>query len=256
MITIKTPEEIEILKEGGKILASVLNNVSEKVKTGVSAKELDDLAFKLIKKAGGEPAFLDYRPWGSKKNYPASLCVSVNSEIVHGVPSEDKILKDGDIVSLDLGLEYKKLFTDMAVTVGVGDVSSEAQKILDTTKKSLEVGIAEIKEGNTFGDYGFAVQNFAEKNGFNVVKPLVGHGVGYAVHEDPDIPNWGKKGRGPKFKEGMVLALEPMLCEGSGDVELDDDEWTYKTKDGLLSAHFEHTIVVEKGGCRVLTRHL
>ncbi len=253
MITIKTPEEIQILKEGGKILASVLNRVSEKVIPGVSTKELDDFAFDLIKKTGGEPSFLDYRPWGHKQGYPASLCVSINDEVVHGVPSADIILKEGDIISLDLGLEYKKLFTDTAVTLGVGKISDKAQKLIDVCKKSLELGIAELKEGARIGDYGFAVKEYVTKNGFDVVEILVGHGVGYAVHEDPEIPNWGEKGNGEELKAGMVLALEPMVCEEVGDVEKADDGWAWKTKNGLLSTHFEHTVVIEKDGATILT---
>jgi len=254
MIEPKTSREIEILAEGGKILASILNEVTGKVEPELPTKELDDLAFSLIKKAGGKPAFLGYKGRVGTYPYPASLCVSVNDEVVHGIPSREKILKEGDIVGLDIGMECKGLFTDMAVTVGVGNISDKAKKLIDATKKSLEIGMAEIREGAKLGDYGFAVQSFAEKNGFGVVRILVGHGVGYAAHEDPDIPNWGKKGKGMEFKEGMVLALEPMLCQGGYEVVLGDDEWTWKTKDGLLSAHFEHTISVEKNGCRVLTK--
>lgn len=254
MAKIKTLQEIEILAEGGKILASVLNETASKVGAGVSTKELDILAFNLIKKAGGKPAFLGYKGRFEGNPYPASLCVSINDEVVHGIPSEKRILEKGDIVGLDLGMEYKGLFTDMAVTVGVGEISEKVKKLVDTTRKSLEIGIAEIKEGSRIGDYGFAVQSFAEKAGFGVVRTLVGHGVGYSAHEDPDVPNWGKKGKGLEMKEGMVLALEPMLCEGGYEVNLDKDGWTWRTKDGLLSAHFEHTIVVEEEGCRVLTK--
>jgi len=254
MISIKSPEEIKVLKEGGRILASVLNEVVFRVKPGVSAKELDDLAYKLIKKSGGEPSFLNYSPPGDTKKYPASLCVSINDEIVHGLPAADKILREGDIVSLDLGLEYKKFFTDMSVTVGVGKISEEAKRLIDATREALERGMREMKAGGRLGDYGFAVKDFAQSAGFSVVKELVGHGVGYIPHEDPDIPNYGKKGEGLKLKEGMVLALEPMLCEGREDVMLGKDGWVWKTKDGLLSAHFEHTIVVEKDGCIVLTK--
>jgi len=254
MFSIKTPAEIKILKEGGKILASILNEVVFRVKPGVSAKELDNLAYELVTKAGGRPSFLNYSPPGDTKKYPASLCVSINDEIVHGLPTADKILKDGDIVSLDLGLEYKKFFTDMAVTVGVGKISKEAERLIDATREALERGTGEMKAGGRLGDYGFVVKDFAQSAGFSVVKELVGHGVGYSPHEDPDIPNYGKKGKGLELKKGMVLALEPMLCEGREDVMLGKDGWVWKTKDGLLSAHFEYTIVVEKGGCKVLTK--
>lgn len=254
MIKLKTPKEIEMLAEGGKILASILREVSDRVEPGVPAKELDNLAFNLIKKVGGKPAFLGYKGRVGTCPYPASLCVSVNDEVVHGIPTDKKILKEGDIAGLDLGMEYKGFFTDMAVTVGVGKISGKAQNLIDITRKGLDIGIARIKEGVKIGDYGFVVNSFAEKNGFSTVRILVGHGVGYAAHEDPDIPNWGEKGKGTTLKEGMVLAFEPMFCEGSYEVKLDEDKWTWKTEDGLLSAHFEHTIAVEKGGCRVLTK--
>lgn len=246
MVTIKTPREIKILKEGGKKLAFILNELALMIAPGISAKELDNKARELIKKADGEPAFLGYRPRGAATSYPAALCVSVNDEVVHGIPKENKILRDGDIVGLDLGLKYKNLFTDMAITVGAGKISAAKQKLINVAKESLFEGIRAIKEGAAIGDYGCAVQNFVEKNGFSVVKELVGHGVGYAPHEDPDIPNWGKKGAGLKIKKGMVLALEPMVCEGRPEVILDKDNWTWKTRDGLLSSHFECTIAVDK----------
>ena len=254
MIKIKTPEEIEILSEGGKILASILDDVSSKVGAGISTKELDTRAYNLIKKAGGNPSFLGYKSRDSKTAYPASLCVSINNEIVHGIPSEDRILKEGDIVSLDFGMEYKKLFTDMSITVGVGEISQKASNLIDITKKSLSGGIKSLRGGVFSEDYGFVVQSIVEKAGFSIIKELVGHGVGYAVHEDPDIPNYGKKGKGFEFKEGMVVALEPMACIGNSDIVLADDGWTWKTKDGSLSAHFEHTVAIEKDGCRILTR--
>ncbi|MFH1979346.1 MAG: type I methionyl aminopeptidase [Patescibacteria group bacterium] len=252
-MTIKTPQEIEILTEGGKKLASVLTQVASFVKPGISTKELNDMAFDLIKEEGGKPAFLNYSPPDSSKRYPASLCVSINDEVVHGIPSAERILEEGDIVSMDLGLEYRGLFTDTAVTVGVGKISAKDQELLDITKQGLKEGIAVLRPGVTLGDYGFAVQSFVEDKGFSVVRNLVGHGVGYEVHEEPDIPNWGRKGKGMILEEGMILALEPMVCTGEPEVVLDSDNWTWKTKDGLKSAHFEHTIVVEKDGARVLT---
>ncbi len=254
MISIKTPEEIKILSEGGKILASVLHEVALAVKPGVSAVELEEVAKRLIKKAGGKPAFLDYKPRGARKPYPAALCVSINDEVVHGIPFPPKIIKEGDVVGLDLGLEYKKLFTDMALTVGAGKISDSAKKLINITEQALYKGIYVLKDGVTSGDYGFAVQNFVEKAGFNVVRVLVGHGVGYEVHEDPDIPNWGRRGEGFDFSEGMVLALEPMVCQGGHEVIQEKGGWAWKTKDGLLSAHFEHTVVIEKNSCRILTK--
>ncbi len=252
MITIKTSDEIKTLKEGGKILASVLREVSERAKPGVSSLELDILAEKLIRRAGGEPSFKNYKA-GGRNPYPASLCVSLNDEIVHGIPSKDKILKEGDIAGFDLGVKHKGLYTDAAVTVPIGEVGGKAAEIIGAARKSLDRGIAAAEAGARIGDIGFAIRQFAESRGFGVVKDLVGHGVGYAVHEDPEIPNFGKQGTGPKLKEGMVLALEPMLSVGSPDIVLADDGWTWKTKDGSLSAHFEHTVAVLKNGAKVLT---
>lgn len=254
MVAIKTSEEIEILAEGGKILASILSKVSKKVKPGINTKKLDNLAYKLIEKAGGEPAFLNYAPPGESELYPASLCVSINDEVVHGIPSEKVILKEGDIVSLDLGMKYKNLFTDMAVTVGVGDISEASQRLINTTKECLFEGIKKLKNGAPIGNFGFTVQNIAQSSGYDVVKVLVGHGVGHSAHEDPDVPNWGKIGQGMKLKDGMVLALEPMVCADRGEVFLDEDKWTWKTSDGLNSAHFEHTVVIDGDNCRVLTK--
>jgi methionyl aminopeptidase len=245
MITIKTPEEIKILREGGKKLASVLYQVAEMVRPGIATIELDKMAKKLIKDNGGEPSFLNYKTIEDRISYPASLCVSINDEVVHGIPSFRK-LKNDDIVSLDLGMKYKNFYTDMAITVGTG-------KIIEVAKKSLEEGIKVIKEGARIGDIGFAIQTCAEKNGFNVVRQLVGHGVGYKPHEEPEIPNFGSRGTGEILKQGMVLALEPMITEGNPEVFLSDDNWTWKTKDGSLAAHFEHTVVVTKNGAEILT---
>jgi len=245
MITIKTPEEIKILQEGGKKLVSVLYQVAEMVGPGVVTAELDKMAERLIKEAGGEPSFKNYKTDEDKIPYPASLCVSINDEVVHGIPGPRKI-KDGDIVSLDLGMKYKNFYTDMAITVGTG-------KIIEVAKKSLEEGIKVIKQGAHIGDIGFAIQSYVEKNGFNVVRQLVGHGVGHNPHEEPEVPNFGKKGTGEILKQGMVLALEPMITAGNPEVILSDDNWTWKTKDGSLAAHFEYTVVVTKNGVEILT---
>jgi len=254
MVRIYSEKEIEILREGGKILASVLFQVGEVVKPGVATIELDKLAEKLIRSAGGEPSFLRYKTYEDKIPYPASLCVSINDEVVHGIPSQRKI-KENDIVGLDLGMKYKGLYTDMAITIG-------NEKIVEITKKCLNEAIKIVKDGGRIGDIGFAVENCAEKNGFGVVRVLVGHGVGHKPHEEPEIPNFGKRGTGEILKTGMVLAIEPMLVAvpagqsplGGAEVFLADDNWTWKTKDGSLSAHFEHTIVVTKNGAEVLTR--
>ncbi|MDP3052155.1 MAG: type I methionyl aminopeptidase [bacterium] len=254
MITIKTPEEIKILRDGGKILASVLLKVAEKAKPGVTTFELDEYAEFLIKEAGGEPAFNGYKTRDDKYPFPSSLCVSINDEVVHGIPAEDRFLEEGDIVGLDLGLKWKGLYTDATISVGVAKISQEAERLLNITKTSLEKGVKVIKENATTGDIGFAIQFYVEANGFNVVKNLVGHGVGYSLHEEPEIPNWGKRKAGAVLKQGMVFAIEPMVALGSGDIILDKNGWTWKTKDGSLAAHFEHTIAVTKRGAEVLTK--
>jgi len=254
MIAIKTPEEIRILRDGGKILASILLKIAEKAKPGVTTFELDEYAEFLIKEAGGEPAFKGYKTRDDKYPFPSSLCVSINDEVVHGIPAEDRFLEEGDIVGLDLGLKWKGLYTDATISVGVGKISQEAERLLNITKTSLEKGIKVIKENATTGDIGFAIQSYVEANGFNVVKNLVGHGVGRSLHEEPEIPNWGRKKAGIILKQGMVFAMEPMVALGSGDIILDKNGWTWKTKDGSLAAHFEHTIAVTKKGAEVLTK--
>jgi len=253
-VTIKTKEEVAILREGGKRHAAIMRELVEMVKPGVSTKELDARAAELVKEGGDTAAFLDYQPYGASRPYPATLCVSLNDEVVHGIPNEhDRILKEGDIVSLDLGLVHKKLFTDMAVTVAVGKVSDEAQKLIDVTKESLMKGIKAAKGGRNVGDIGEAVERFALAHGYGVVEELAGHGVGYGVHEDPYVPNYGEKGKGAKLKPGMVIAIEPMLNIGTKDIKLNADGYTYRTADGSLSAHFEHTILITKGDPEILT---
>lgn len=255
MITIKSKEEIKTLREGGKILAGILEEVKKKVAPGVTTMELNQLAEELILKSGGKPSFKGYSPYGIKgKKYPCSLCTSLNDVVVHGVPSPFAILKEGDVLGLDIGMVYKRLYTDMAETVGVGQISDQAKKLIEVTKTALEIGIAQIKSGNTIGDIGYAIQQFVEANGFNIVRDLVGHGVGYKVHEDPYVPNFGKKGEGHELKEGMVIAIEPMVVTGQPDIELTEDEFGFATIDGGLSAHFEHTIAVTIQGHEVLTK--
>ena len=256
MIIIKTKEEIEILREGGKRLATILHKVKEKVAPGVSTKDLDLYAEKLITEMGDTPAFLNYRPSGAKVPFPASLCVSVNDEVVHGIPNTKRILKEGDIVSLDLGLKHKGLFTDMAMTVPVGTVSAENQKLLEITKEALQVGIDAAIAGNKVGDISHAVESFVrgQKRQYGIVEVLSGHGVGRAIHEDPYIPNFGKKGTGEKLVPGMVVALEPMLNNGTKNVTLDTDGYTFRTADGQVSAHFEHTILITYGEPEIFTK--
>lgn len=248
---IKTPEEIEYIAEGGKILHDILLQTAALVKAGVSTAELNDFAEKKIYDAKGIPSFKDYGP---KNNpYPAALCTSVNDVVVHGIPSPEVKLKDGDIISLDIGMEYKELFTDTAITVAVGNINAKAALLLETTKDALNKALKEVKPGKRIGDISFSIQQTAESRGFSVVRDLVGHGVGYAVHEDPPVPCYGRAGTGPKLYEGMVLAIEPMVCEGSYYLVFDRDGWTIRTKDRGLAAHFEHTIAVTKNGCRILT---
>ncbi len=253
MIT-KDPKEIKILKEGGKILATVLNLVASKAKSGVSAYELDQIAETEIIKAGGTPAFKNYQARPGDIPFPSSLCVSVNDEVVHGIATKDKILKDGDIVGLDLGLEYQGLFTDTAVTVCVGNVDDKTRKLVDTAKLCLDLAIEILKDGVYAGDIGAIIEATAKQKGFNVVKDLVGHGVGLAVHEDPEIPCFGKPGTGAKLSEGMVIAIEPMLNAGKSLIKFDEDQWTIRTADGSRSAHIEHTLIVTKNGCEIITQ--
>ena len=247
---VKNQKELEILREGGQKLAAVLNEVALRALPGISKRELDALAEKLILKAGGEPSFKGYKTKGAPAPYPGSLCVSINDEVVHGLPT-DRVLKTGDIVGLDIGMLWEGLYTDTALTILVGGGTNE---LIESTKKSLDIGIAEIRAGARVGDIGFAIQNFLEKEKFGVVRELVGHGVGRAVHEDPEIPNWGRRGGGPELCEGMVIALEPMATAGNPKVKLALDGWTWLTRDGSSAAHFEHTVAVTKNGAEVLTR--
>ncbi len=248
---IKTQEEIEIIAEGGKILHDILQKTAGLVKPGVSTFELNAFAEKEIVSSGGRPSFNGY---GDKKNpFPAGLCTSLNDVVVHGIPSQTAILKSGDILGLDIGMEYKGLYTDHALTVAVGRVSDVGLKLIQTAKKCLDAAIAQAKAGNRIGDISFAIESTAKAAGFSVVRDLVGHGVGYEVHEDPAVPCYGKKGTGLVLKEGMVLAIEPMVCEHEYFVNVDADGWTIRTADGGLSSHFEHTVTVGKNGGRVLT---
>ena len=254
MIIIKNPAEIEIIREGGKRLATVLYKVRDMVKPGISTWELDKYAEKLIKDQGDYPAFLNYKPEGADTPYPASLCVSVNEEVVHGIPNKNKILKEGDIVSLDLGLRHKGLYTDMALTVGVGEISNVSKKLLETTENALHIGISAAREGNRVGDIGHAIESFVRPKKFGIVEILAGHGVGKEIHEDPYVPNFGKAGTGAKLVKGMIIAIEPMLNNGTKNVTLEKDGWTFRTADRKKSAHFEHTILITDGEPEILTQ--
>lgn len=255
MITIKTKEDIQILREGGKRHAEILRALKAMVRPGITAKELDDEARRLIFEGGDTPAFLNYQPSGATRPFPACLCVSINDEVVHGIPNEkEKILKEGDIVSLDLGLVHKGLITDAAITVAVGKVAKGPEELLAATEKALYAGIKAAKGGKKIGDVGMAIERLALAHNFGVIEELSGHGVGYHVHEDPFIPNFGEAGTGETLKPGMVIAIEPMFNLGSRHVVLDDDGYTYRTKDGKASAHFEHTILITKGEPEILTK--
>lgn len=255
-ITIKTKEEIAILREGGRRLAEILEKLKAAVRPGRTAAELNMLAERLVVEGGDCSAFLNYKPYGAKRPYPASLCVSINDEVVHGIPNEtEKILKEGDIVSLDMGLIHKNLYTDMAVTVPVGTIDESVEKLLEVTEAALAKGIAAARAGSRVGDISYAVESFVRSAGanFGIVEELAGHGVGYKVHEDPYVPNYGKKNTGPILKAGMVIAIEPMVNEGSKAVVLSSDGYTYKTADGKRSAHFEKTVAITTGDAEILT---
>lgn len=255
MITIKTKEDISILREGGRRHSVMLKALVAMVKPGIAASELNDKATKLITEGGDVPAFLNYQPHGADRPYPAALCVSINDEIVHGIPNEsEKVLKEGDVVSLDLGLVHKGLFTDMAITVPVGEVSPEIKKLLEVTKDALMAGIKAAKGDKRTGDIGAAIEAVAKVHGYGVVEELSGHGVGYHVHEDPYVPNFGKAGKGAVLKPGMVIAIEPMFNLGTKNIFLDKDGYTYWTADGKPSAHFEHTILITDGDAEILTQ--
>jgi len=246
MILIKTEEEIKIMREAGKILAKVLKELEKQAKPGVTTLELDRAAEALILSQGAKPAFKNY------DGFPYSLCASVNENIVHGYPS-NYVLKEGDIIGLDLGVLYKGYYSDMAVTVPVGEVSFEAKRLINVAKKSLRLGIKKAKLGNTVGDISNTIQRFVEGQGFGVIRELCGHGIGKDLHEDPKIPNFGKRGGGEKLVEGMVICIEPMVSAGDYNLIKADDGYGYATKDGSLSAHFEHTIAITKKGPRILT---
>ena len=246
MITIKTPGEIKIMRESGKILANVLQHLEKMTKPGITTIELDRAAEALILSFGAKPAFKNYN------KFPYSLCASVNEIIVHGYPS-GYILKDGDIIGLDLGVVCRGYYSNMATTIAVGKVSFKAKKLIADTKKALMVGIKKVKIGNTIGDIGNAIQEYAEPKGYGIIRDLCGHGIGKDLHEDPQIPNYGKKGEGEKLVEGMVICIEPMLSMGDWRLKRSKDGYGYATKDGSLSAHFEHTIAITQKGPLVLT---
>jgi len=256
MIKLKTPQEIEILREGGLILGSILENLAHMVAPGVSTETLENKALKMIKDANGTPAFKGYKVRKNDKGFPTALCASINSDIVHGTAIPAKFLKQGDIIGLDIGMKYKGLFTDTAVTVAVGDIAADWQKLLEVTKQCLELGIKQAKPNNTLRDIARAIQINAESNGFGVVRELVGHGVGYAVHEEPQVPNFDSQEEylmNIVLKPGMVIAIEPMLTAGNWRIKTGADGFALSTIDNSMSAHFEHTVAITEEGNIIIT---
>ena len=246
MITIKSKREIELLKNAGNIVYQTHQYLKPYIKEGITTKELDKLAEDVIRSKDATPSFKGY------EGFPSTLCTSINSEVVHGFPSDRK-LKNGDIISIDIGACYKGYHGDSAWTYTVGEVDEKTKQLLEDTEKSLFVGLEQVKPGNRIGDIGYAIEQYARKHNLGVVRELCGHGVGTSVHEDPEVPNYGIPNTGPRLKEGMVIAVEPMLTLGSPKVFLHDNDWTVDTQDGSLSAHFEHTVVVTKDGYQILT---
>jgi len=246
MVILKKQSEIEKMRAAGKVLARTLRVVAEEIGPGKTPRELDDLAHRLISEAGGYPSFLKYR------NFPAATCISVNDVVVHGIPG-DIPLKEGDIISLDFGVLLDGYHADSAWTFGVGAISSENQRLLNVTRESLYQGLAKAKAGNYTGDIGSAVQKYVESNGYSVVRDLVGHGIGRALHEDPSVPNYGKPGTGVKLREGATLCVEPMVNAGTWKVREATDGWTMRTEDRQNSAHFEHTVAITRSGADILT---
>lgn len=246
MITLKSKREIELLKEAGHIVYLTHQYLRPHIKAGIKTKELDRLAEEFIRSKGATPSFKGY------EGFPSTLCISINDEVVHGFPS-DRVLQDGDIISIDIGACYKGYHGDSAWTYTVGEVSDDAKYLLEHTEKALYEGIKQAKVGNRIGDISYAVEKYATEHNLGVVKELVGHGVGTSVHEAPDVPNYGTKGTGPKIRDGMVIAIEPMLTLGSPDIYVEDNDWTVVTIDSSLSAHFEHTIAITNDGVEILT---
>lgn len=247
MIVLKTGRELSIMREACRISAGALQTAGKAVEPGVSTAELDKLAEEYILSQGGKPNFKNYH------GYPATACISINNEVIHGIPSSKRILKQGDIVSIDLGAEFGGYHGDNAATFACGDVSPEAKRLMDITEQSLYKGIAAAVSGGRIGDIGHAVQSFVEANGYSVVRKFIGHGIGTKLHEEPEVPNFGTKGRGIRLVPGMTLAIEPMVNAGGSDVRILPDGWTVLTTDGSLSAHFEHTVVITADGPKIMT---
>ena len=248
MIVLKSPREIELMRRAGHVLADMIDHLRATVRAGIATLEIDEEVETFIAARGARPAFKGYR------GFPATVCVSINEEVVHGIPSAHRRLKEGDVVGLDLGCIVDGYYADCAFTMAIGELPPAVQRLLDVTRESLEAAIAQCRPGRRLGDVSHAVQAHVEGHGFAVVRTFVGHGIGRALHEEPQVPNFGEPGRGPQLRSGMVLAIEPMVTMGSGDVRVLDDGWTAVTRDGSLAAHFEHTVAVTEDGPDVLTR--
>lgn len=252
MISIKSEKEIEYMREAGRIVALAHNAVKEAIKPGITTKELDDIAAKVIADNGAIASFKGYPGLKGSIPFPGSICASVNDEIIHGIPGGYK-LKEGDIISIDIGACKNGYHGDSAKTHPVGKISENAQKLIDVTRQSFYEGMKYAKKGNRLSDISHAIQEYAESNGFSVVREFVGHGIGKNLHEDPEVPNYGRPGRGPRLEKGMTIAVEPMINEGIEDLEVLDNRWTIVTADGKLSAHYEHTILITDGEVELLT---
>ena len=254
MIILKSREEIELMRESVLLVSQTLGLIAGKIKTGSIPVELDKLAEEFIRDHGGTPAFKGYRSASGRSEFPATLCISINSAVVHGIPTKEP-LKDGDIVSVDCGVEKNGFYGDHAYTFMIGDVRPEVRRLVEVTKECLDLGISQMVRGNRIGDISYAIQQHAEKNGYGVVRELVGHGLGKKMHEDPEVPNFGKRGDGPKIRDGIVLAIEPMINLGTRHVKQLNDGWTIVTADGKPSAHFEHNVAVVDGKPELLSTY-
>ena len=248
MIVLKTGRELKIMREACRISAEALKLAGSAVEPGVTTAELDKIAEKYILSQGAVPNFKNYN------GYPATACISINNEVIHGIPSKKRVIKSGDIVSIDLGAKFEGYHGDNAATFACGDISAEAKRLMDTTRESLDIGIAAAVSGGRLGDIGAAIQQYVEQRGYSVVRQFVGHGIGTQLHESPEVPNFGTHGRGIRLMPGMTLAIEPMINAGHYDVKVMPDGWTVLTKDGSLSAHFEHTIVITPDGPQIMTK--
>jgi methionyl aminopeptidase len=247
MIILRSNEEIGEIRKAGSIIAQTLEKLKSCAKAGTTTRELDEMARIEILRLGGSPAFKGY------KGYPGNICTSINEEVVHGIPSA-RVLKDGDILSIDIGVKVKNFYADAALTTGVGRISDAAKKLIKVTEESLYRGIENARAGNRLSDISASIQSFVESNGFSVVRAFVGHGIGERIHEEPEIPNFGAPNKGPRLEPGMILAIEPMVNAGTFEVEILEDGWTAVTQDKKLSAHFEHTVAVTKGEAEILTK--